>query len=364
MRVESGHVVALRLFDLAYAIDLRRAGDLWAARTGSAGARSQLAATPAKAVAFEVPPLELDLGPVALALGPARASARLYDFGIAALAIRLPVAGLSWAAFTARVADVDAAVGAAAGDALWPGLLDRVRDAVAAALDRPSAVPLQDDHLIATVEAFDTAVAAEALEAAVDLVPLLSGQTRPLSPSARADLLRHRFSYHPDDLAIVTWDRAFLYEPRGDSDVADVVELANAQLLELRVYDAMLDDELPRMQALVDAARRRVSIFGARRYARLARRLYTLVAEVSQLTERVDNALQVTEDVYLARVYAATIDLLRVPKVGDAVDRKLAIVRETYSALHSEAEGARAELLELAVLLLIAIEILLSLVRR
>ena len=74
-----------------------------------------------------------------------------------------------------------------------------------------------------------------------------------------------------------------------------------------------------------------------------------------------DNALQVTEDVYLARVYAATIQLLRVPNVSAAVDRKLDIIRQTYTALHCEAAGGRAELLEIAILLLIAFEIVLSL---
>ena len=54
--------------------------------------------------------------------------------------------------------------------------------------------------------------------------------------------------------------------------------------------------------------------------------------------------LQVTEDVYLARVYAAAMELFRVPNVSAAVDRKLAIIRETYTALHSEAAGSRAEL--------------------
>jgi uncharacterized Rmd1/YagE family protein len=87
------------------------------------------------------------------------------------------------------------------------------------------------------------------------------------------------------------------------------------------------------------------------------------VAEVTELAERVDNALQVTEDVYLARVYAAAMELFRVPAVSNAVDRKLAIVRETYTALHGEAAGARAELLEISILALIALEIILSLVR-
>jgi len=194
-------------------------------------------------------------------------------------------------------------------------------------------------------------------------VPLLSGETRPLSQAARQDLLRQRFSYHPDDLVVLTWDRAFILEPRRDTDVADVLEMANAQLLEIRTYDEMLDEELPRMRELVEAARRRTQLLASRRYGRLAGRLHTLVAEVTELAERVDNALQVTEDVYLARVYAAAMELLRVAPVKAAVDRKLAIIRETYTALHGEAAGARAELLEIAILALIALEIVLSLVR-
>ena len=102
----------------------------------------------------------------------------------------------------------------------------------------------------------------------------------------------------------------------------------------------------------------------ARRYARLARRLHGLVAEVTELTERVDNALQVTEDVYLARVYGAAMELFRVPNVSAAVDRKLAIIRDTYTALHSEAHSGRAELLEIAILALIVAEVVISILHR
>ncbi len=148
--------------------------------------------------------------------------------------------------------------------------------------------------------------------------------------------------------------------------MADVLEVANAQLLELRYYDELLDAELPHMYDLVEEARSTASLLAARRFAHLARRLYTLVAEVTELTEKVDNALQVTEDVYLAylaRIYASALDLFRVPKLGAAVDRKLAIVRDTYAALYDEASSSRAELLELAIIFLIVIEIVLALLR-
>ena len=64
--VRSGHVIALRLFDLAYEIELRRAEGLWARRAQGASARSRLVGTPPKAVSFGVPPLALELEPVML----------------------------------------------------------------------------------------------------------------------------------------------------------------------------------------------------------------------------------------------------------------------------------------------------------
>lgn len=368
-KVVSGQIVAMRLIDLAYGIDLRRAETVWAKRERGGASRGRLSSTPPKAVSFGVPPLMLTLPPVTIAVDgqptPVIASVRLYDFGIAALALRLEVKDLAWAAFSRQVNALDTAVGPAATSRVWADLAADLRAVLKEALDRPSAEPLQEDYLMATVHAFDTPLRAEELLACADLVPLLSGEeARPLSQQSRSDLLRHRFSYYEDDLAVITWDRAFLYEPTRESDVADVLEIANAQLLEMRTYDEALDAELPRTRETIEAARHLAKLLAARRYARLARHLHTLVAEVSELTERVDNALQVTEDVYLARVYAAAIDLFRVPAVTAAVDRKLASIRETYTALHSEAAGGRAEVLEIAILALIAVEIVLSLIGR
>jgi len=157
---------------------------------------------------------------------------------------------------------------------------------------------------------------------------------------------------------VLSWDRAFVLDtPEGAADIADVLELATAQLLELRYYDQLLDRELDRMYERVAQARGAYHILGGRRYASLARQLHRTVVEVTQITERVDNALKVTEDVYLARVYAGALELFRLRIWGATVNRKLAIMRDTYTALFDEAATARAELLELAIVVLIVFEI-------
>jgi hypothetical protein len=366
LTVASGAIVALRLFDVAYAIDLAKAETLLArqARTAS---RSRLTATPPKAMAFGVPPVSLTLEPVTLKLDSgevaASATARVYDFGAVTIALRVAIAGESWDSFARQVNAVDRiATDGAAGDT-WERLLQQVRVLLRPALIRPEDSKVQEEYLIGVVHAFDRTLTAAALQDSVDLVPLLSGEQRTLSDGARQELLRQRFSYYADDLVVLTWDRAFIYEPRGDSDVMDVLEVANAQLLEMRYYDELLDDELPRMYDLVAKARRTRTLLASKRFADLARRLHTLVAEVTELTERVDNALQVTEDVYLARIYAAALELYRVPTVSVAVDRKLSIIRDTYSALYDESSASRTELMELLIIILIVAEIVIALVR-
>jgi len=353
LTVRSGELAALRLFDIAYAIDLPGAERAWHAHAGGGSSRSRLATAQAKAITFDVPPLYLPLDPITLTLDghPVRAqvSVRLYDFGVAALAVRVPVTDAPWPTFVAQFNALDRALGPSAPDAFWTTLRDQVCAVIRPALDRPaSGEVLQEDYLLGKVYTLSETLNANELRERVDLAQLLSGETRALSDGARRDLLAHSYSYYADDLVVLTWDRAFIYEPRGDSDV---------------YYDNLLDDELPLMYDRVEEARGATSLLAARRFADLARGLYTLVAEATELTEKVDNVLQVTEDVYLARVYGAALSLFRVPSLGSSVDHKLAIIRDTYAALYEEASSQRAELLEIAIVLLIVLEVVLSLVR-
>ena len=199
LTVATGAIVALRLFDVAYAIDLARAEALLAgqARTPS---RSRLSTTPPKAMAFGVPPVALGLEPVTLVLEgkkiAASAAVRVYDLGAVTIALRVSVVDMPWAHFVRQLNAADRSV-EAAGDT-WDQLLRQVRDMLGAALVRPEATRIQEEYLMGVVHAFDRALSAAALQDSVDLVPLLSGEQRPLSDGARQDLLRQRFSYYTD----------------------------------------------------------------------------------------------------------------------------------------------------------------------
>lgn len=95
-----------------------------------------------------------------------------------------------------------------------------------------------------------------------------------------------------------------LYDVAWDIDLNKVEE--NAQLLELRVYDDMLDRELDiineRMITQVPPA-----IWKIKRYEELAAKVMRTVMDVTSITEKIDNSIKVTESVEPTTRYRARL---------------------------------------------------------
>ncbi len=361
-----GAAIAYRLHDVGYSIDLDRALNLLAE---SAPERIRPVRGEGQALQIANPPVTVLLGTeVLLVSGDAHdadISARIFDFGVISLRVRVRAPNAqSWASFTTFGRSLEDHAGI---NAIFAHHLQLLTTRIRGAVERPSIADVHEDYTVfrlTRVTLADGAVlTAEALSL-LDVVPLLLNETRPLSVEAKRELLPHRFSYYSDDLAILTWDNALVVEPgEHDTDLQYILEFANAQLLELRYYDAVLDAELPRVYDAIEQARARRALFPGRRFAGLLAKLQAQVADSTELVERVENALKVTDDVYLARVYSASLELFRGKAWRAGIDRKLAILRDTYAMLNDEAQAARSETLEIAIVVLIVGEMVMAFLR-
>src|SRR4029077_16846817 len=110
----------------------------------------------------------------------------------------------------------------------------------------------------------------------------------------------------------------------------------------------------------IASARRGFHLLG-RSYSRLLTAIQTRVADATELVERVENSLKVTDDVFLARIYAAALEVFRERTWRSGIDRKVAIVRETYGMLNAESQARRSEALEIIIVVLIILEVILAL---
>jgi hypothetical protein len=359
-----GAAIVYRLFDIGYEIKLDRALDLLAA---SAPERVRPVRGEGQALQIANPPITVLLGTEVLTLDgepqEVELSARIFDFGVVSLRVRIRTPGeLDWTRFVAFAQAVEEHPEIAPMVAHHLRLLS---ERIAPAIVKPLLAAVHEDYTVYRINrlshADGTAASPEVL-GDVDVVPLLLNETRPLSLEARRELLPHRFSYYTDDLAILTWDNALVVElGSADTDLQYILEFANAQLLELRYYDAVLDADIPKVfERIAEARQRGRLLFPGRRYGDLLGALQQQVAESTELVERVENALKVTDDVYLARVYQRALELFRGRTWRTGIDRKIGILRDTYAMLNDEAQAARSETLELAIVLLIVMEIVLA----
>jgi hypothetical protein len=355
-RVSAGRATLYRLYDLGYEIDLTRAAELLA--PDAVGHRRPRRGE-AAAIVTPRPPLMVEL------VSEPTVTAAIFDFGVVSMRLQLaPEREGSWADFVRFAARVHNGLELRAElDRCVRELLERLGRAVV----RPAIAGVTEEYIVFRAgklcgpdgEIFDPSrLPADAL------ARLLLNESRPLSASALQDLLPHRFSYTAEDFVALTWESALVVEPDlHDEDVEYVLEFANAQLLELRVFDALLDAELPLLYDRVAAVRTASPVQVARPYRRLLAGLQTQVADVTEIIERAENALKVTDDVYLARVYSAALEIFRGAAWRRGIDRKLDIMRDTYSMLNAESQAVRGEVLEISIVLLIVLEVVLSFVR-
>jgi hypothetical protein len=96
----------------------------------------------------------------------------------------------------------------------------------------------------------------------------------------------------------------------------------HSQLLEFRYYDSLLARELARIYAELQAPGWFRGWLG-RRYTRAAQQVHALFIDVSELTDRADNALRVAGDIYTARVLTLTGARIGLDQWKDNVQDKL-----------------------------------------
>ncbi len=353
--VASGTFYAYFVFDVADTIAL---GRLRATPSSEAVARAPLQLrreASSDFIEFPEPPVV-----VTLAAPPdLRMRAKAFDYGVVSIRISCALAPGPWDAFAAETRRLR-------GDPTLPSIARRALDdflvANGDALDDPHE-PLLEDYFVFNVEAFASSVTGPELVDAFGpaLASLVLCEERRVTTTECTETLRVNFAYFEDDLAVVQWDTAFVYDDReGAQNTLDIIEFANTQLAELRTYDARLDEELDTIYAL--DAKRPTRRFGRRQAQDAADRLRYLIVDIAELTDRSSNALKIIGDAYYARFYRGVTGRLGLKDWQKQIDAKVETVNEMYRFFTDQAQAARSEFLEVVVISLIAVEIVLGVV--
>jgi hypothetical protein len=362
--VEDGCILTYRLFDVGDEVHLEMAEKL----LGDAPARRRAKhlREGAASLQFAVPPLEVGLGPRKVTLASGRAfdsdvTARLFDYGAASVVLEWPIPKGTPLADLLPLCDelYESPVVEETARREAVALVQRVR----AAVEDPHEWGGAETYTVIFVRSFVGKPPTSRITDSPLVAKLLLGEPGPknLGEDARRDVLKHAHSYFEDDLAVIDYSSALVLEPSGARDIPEILELATSQLLELRYFDDQLDRELGRIYDEFDIARRVRFMVLRSPYEKLARAVLRRFVEITESTERVDNALKVVGDFYLARVYQSALSRFRIAAWQASVDGKQALVAQAYSLLKGEVDIRRSTILEVVVIVLILLELVTAL---
>ena len=102
---------------------------------------------------------------------------------------------------------------------------------------------LSEDYLIFHIREMDPLPTRGGLDSADGsrIAQVVRGDTGRLAESECNEVLQSRISYYANDLAVIGWNAAFVYDSTSGAETAiQLLEYANSQLLEFRHYDDLL----------------------------------------------------------------------------------------------------------------------------
>jgi hypothetical protein len=347
-----GSVLVLIQFDVCEEIRLDQLRQILGARTADASFKHLAPGY----VRYQRPPVEEALEPLVLESGERlQGDIKYFDYGVVSVVFELPFSG-DWdklVQLSSRwVWDTNF-------ESLATRIVKQKLERAAPALVKPYTTEwLQEDYFIFHLrEIAGSPLAADLLAAQGEwIAQVVRGETQRLSDGERMEILQSRISYYPNDLAVIGWNAAFIYDnPSGAETAIQLLQYANSQLLEFRHYDELLTTQL---EGVYDFLERGRGLWSRWRTARAASKLHTVLLDVSELTERADNAIKFLSDMFSARLYKLAASRVGVPDYKDLVQQKLQTAEELYRFMVDEFNQSRAFVLELMVVVILIIELI------
>jgi len=340
-----------RLYDVAEEIRLDRVEEILSQEHQTS--RMRLSRIRPKSIQFKNPPVAVELGEYPVTIGSRTFNAlftgKIYDLGVIVVIMRLPLPpGIKYDEVKNLAIEIS---NSETIEPVFEGQLDKTRRILSPALIKEEPSGFVEDFTIFYFQEWDKSW---------DPVPLLLAEADPVSAEVRRETLRNSFSYGLEDLTIITWDSALVYDSTGSTDIPDLLEFANSQLLELRYYDSLLTGEMEKMYDAIEEAEKLASFRRLNQYRRIMSQLMELIVDVTEITERIDNSLKVTEDVFYARIYGAALSVFRTKAWEESINRKISIISQSYTMLSNRNINQRSELLELTIVILILLEVFLG----
>jgi len=160
--------------------------------------------------------------------------------------------------------------------------------------------------------------------------------------------LNYQLKYGEDDLIVVDWDGAFVFDPKGEvGETIEMMELANYQLLRYRILDEKLDEQMQKTIQLIETEPKKKSFFEQSEFREDFLRLIKRRAEAVAKFEALERDIKLIGEWYSARLYDLISKKFKLAEWRRAIQDKLESIEDIYNIATEKLGLSRVQRLEL-----------------
>lgn len=164
---------------------------------------------------------------------------------------------------------------------------------------------------------------------------LLKTERIPLDEEEINTTLKFNIKYSKDDITIVDWDGAFVFDPRGDfASNIELFEIANLQLLNLRVLEHELEERLEKAaQLLQKTTSKKIPLLKSREIRHSLREIIQIRTESILESEATERNIKLIGDWYSARLFELITKKLHLETWKANINKTLDALEDIYSMI-------------------------------
>ena len=160
--------------------------------------------------------------------------------------------------------------------------------------------------------------------------------------------LTTQLKYAKDDLIIVDWDGAFVFESTGEIDAAvELFQIVNLQLLRHRILDSELDQRLMKVNKMVQGQAIHHAYSSNKELANAFKEVISLRTQSIAEFDTLERDIKLIGDWYQARLYDLVSKKLKINDWRQAIKEKLNSLEDIYSIVVEKFSVSKLHSLEL-----------------
>lgn len=162
------------------------------------------------------------------------------------------------------------------------------------------------------------------------IAQILKNERIQLDEEEIQNTLQSGLKYAKDDLTLVDWDGAFMFDPHGDFESnIELFEIANVQLLKSRILDKQLDDRLQQTIILLKQTQR--MLFRSKEIRANLKEIIQIRTQSLLESDAIDHNIKLIGDWYSARLFNQISKKFHLDAWSKSISQKLDVLEDVYT---------------------------------